>query len=72
MARLYISKMKSEAKSLMSHCTSLETQQSENQKKLEAAEEQLSASKLLVQQVAGGLVLEEFFWVLEAFWGVSG
>lgn len=60
MARLYISKMKSEAKSLMTHCTALEVQQAENQKRLETAEEQLSATKLLLQQVWLWLVVVVF------------
>ncbi|ESO07777.1 hypothetical protein HELRODRAFT_76062, partial [Helobdella robusta] len=50
MARLYISKMKSEAKTLMAHCTSLEGMQADNNKKLEEVEGQLSSCKLLVQQ----------------------
>ena len=50
-ARLYISKMKSEAKSLIQHCTQLESSAAENNKKLDEAENQLSACKLLIQQV---------------------
>ena len=49
MARLYISKMKSEAKTLIQHCAQLESSQAENNKKLDEAE--LSACKLLIQQV---------------------
>lgn len=52
MARLYISKMKSEAKTLIQHCTQLESSQTENNKKLDEAENQLSACKLLIQQVS--------------------
>jgi len=51
MARLYISKMKSEAKSLIQHCSQLESSATENNKKLDEAENQLSACKLLIQQV---------------------
>ena len=51
LARLYISKMKSEAKTLIQHCTQLESSQAENNKKLDEAENQLSACKLLIQQV---------------------
>jgi len=51
MARLYISKMKSEAKTLIQHCAQLESSQAENNKKLDEAENQLSACKLLIQQV---------------------
>lgn len=52
LARLYISKMKSEAKTLMQHCSQLETFQAENNKKLDETESQLSACKLLIQQVS--------------------
>ena len=52
MARLYISKMRSEAKTLIQHCAQLESSQTENNKKLDEAESQLSACKLLVQQVS--------------------
>lgn len=52
LARLFISKMKSEAKTLMQHCSQLETFQAENNKKLDEAESQLSSCKLLVQQVS--------------------
>jgi len=51
MARLYISKMKSEAKSLIQHCSQLESAQTENNKRLDDAESQLSACKLTIQQV---------------------
>ena len=51
MARLYISKMKSEAKTLIQHCAQLESSQTENNKRLDEAESQLSACKLLIQQV---------------------
>ena len=49
-ARLYISKMKSEVKTLVTRATSLETQQSEASKKLDTAESELSECKLLIQQ----------------------
>lgn len=50
LARLFISKMKSEAKTLMQHCSQLDSVQAENNKKLDEAESQLSACKLVVQQ----------------------
>ena len=61
MARLYISKMKSEAKTLIQRCAQLESSQTENNKKLDEAESQLSACKLLVQQVRfSSLLLSSF------------
>ena len=64
MARLYISKMKSEAKTLIQHCTQLESSQAENNKKLDEAENQLSACKLLIQQVHfSALTLIKYFAV---------
>ena len=50
-ARLYISKMKSEVKTLVSRCGQLESFQQESSKKLEQSEKDLSETKLLVQQV---------------------
>jgi len=49
-ARLYISKMKSEVKTLVSRCGQLETFQKENMVKLEEREKELEDLKLLVQQ----------------------
>lgn len=49
-ARLYISKMKSEVKTLVTRATSLETQQSDVSKKLDTAESELSECRLLIQQ----------------------
>jgi len=49
MTSLYISKMKSQAKTVIQHCAQLESSQAENNKKLDEAE--LSACKLLIQQV---------------------
>jgi hypothetical protein len=56
LARLYISKMKSEAKSLIQHCSQLETAQTESNKKLDEAESQLSQCKMLIQQVINCIV----------------
>lgn len=50
-ARLYISKMKSEVKMLVGRAKNLETSQSENNKKRDEAERELSDCKLLIQQV---------------------
>ena len=49
-ARLYISKMKSEVKTLVTRATSLESTHSEAAKKLGAAESELSECRLLIQQ----------------------
>ena len=50
-ARLYISKMKSEVKTLVSRCGQLEVFQKESAAKLEEREKELEDLKLLVQQV---------------------
>lgn len=49
-ARLYISKMKSEVKALASRCHQLETQQNECHKKLEQNEKEAAESRLLIVQ----------------------
>jgi len=49
-ARLYISKMKSEVKTLVTRCGQLETFQTDMNKKLEDRERELSEAKLLIQQ----------------------
>ena len=49
-ARLYISKMKSEVKTLVTRCGQLETYQTDTNKKLEDRENELSEAKLLIQQ----------------------
>ena len=51
MARLYISKVKSEVKSLVQRCSQLEIGQAENQRRLAETEKILSDSKLVIQQV---------------------
>ena len=53
MARLYISKMKSEVKTLVQRCGNLETASAEAQEKLQHTSCELSECKLLVQQVGG-------------------
>lgn len=50
-ARLYISKMKSEVKTLASRAQTLESQQQESSQKLSEAENDLSDCKLKIQQV---------------------
>ena len=50
-ARLYISKMKSEVKSLVQRCSQLDASQTESNKKLEETEKSLSDCKLVIQQV---------------------
>ncbi|XP_074659663.1 kinesin heavy chain-like isoform X3 [Tubulanus polymorphus] len=49
-ARLFVSKLKSEAKTVVQRCGQLETSQAENIKKLDSSEKELSDTKLLVQQ----------------------
>ncbi|KAG1664913.1 Kinesin heavy chain [Nymphon striatum] len=49
-ARLYISKMKSEVKGIAQRCGSLETFQADTNKKIDAYEKELSEAKLLISQ----------------------
>lgn len=49
-ARLYISKMKSEAKNLAQRCTNMETQQTDSNKKVSEYEKDLSECRLLISQ----------------------
>jgi len=59
-ARLFVSKMKSEAKNLVSRAATLEQQQSEGQKKVETLEKDLSDCRLtIVQQEAKMKTLNE-------------
>ena len=51
-ARLYISKMKSEAKTLTQRCGALETFQVDSTKKMADSEKELSDCKLLIHQVS--------------------
>jgi hypothetical protein len=50
-ARLYISRMKSEVKTLVTRSQNFETSSSENNKKLDTAEKELSNCQLTIQQV---------------------
>ncbi len=51
MARLFVSKMKSEAKNLVSRAATLEQQQAEANRKTEEMEKELSESRLTIVQV---------------------
>lgn len=51
-ARLYISKMKSEVKSLVNRSKQLEVNLTENMSRMEATGKELSSCELLVSQVA--------------------
>lgn len=50
MARLYISKMKTEAKNMSQRCTNMETQQIDSNKKLSEYEKDLGEYRLLISQ----------------------
>lgn len=50
MARLYISKMKTEAKNIAQRCTNMETQQVDSNKKLSEYEKDLGEYRLLISQ----------------------
>ncbi len=50
-ARLYISKMKSEVKSMVKRCKQLENTQSESNKTMDEAEKELAACQLRISQV---------------------
>lgn len=50
-ARLYISKMKSEVKTMVKRCKQLESTQSESNKKMDENEKELAACQLRISQV---------------------
>lgn len=50
-ARLYISKMKSEVKTMVKRCKQLESTQTESNKKMEENEKELAACQLRISQV---------------------
>lgn len=53
-ARLYISKIKSEVKSMVKRCRQLENMQLECHRKMEETGRELSSCQLLISQVRGG------------------
>lgn len=53
MARLYISKMKSEVKTLVKRSKQLETAQTDSNKKMDENEKELAACQLRISQVTG-------------------
>lgn len=55
MARLYISKMKSEVKSLVNRSKQLESAQMDSNRKMNASERELAACQLLISQVGPSL-----------------
>lgn len=52
-ARLYISKMKSEVKTMVKRCKQLESTQAESNKKMDENEKELAACQLRISQVSG-------------------
>lgn len=52
MARLFVSKMKSEVKQLVHKCQILESSQSDSNKKMDENEQELAACQLLISQVS--------------------
>ena len=69
-ARLYISKMKSEVKTMVKRCKQLESTQTESNKKMEENEKELAACQLRISQVC--IIIEQslrkmtfyrLFWV---------
>lgn len=59
-ARLYISKMKSEVKTMVKRCKQLESTQTESNKKMEENEKELAACQLRISQVC---VTEQTFLI---------
>lgn len=57
MARLYISKMKSEVKSLVNRSKQLESAQMDSNRKMSASERELAACQLLISQVGHPFLL---------------
>ena len=67
-ARLFVSKMKSEAKNLVSRATNLEQQQTEANRKCEEMEKDLSECRLTIVQVKKMSYVCSFFCVcIEVF-----
>ncbi len=58
MARLFISKMKSEVKSLVNRSKQLESTQADTMRKMQANEKELASCQLLISQVLAVIYLE--------------
>lgn len=67
MARLYISKIKSEVKSMVKRCRQLENMQLECHRKMEETGRELSSCQLLISQVR----VKDAFVTFEPFTGFS-
>lgn len=73
MARLFISKMKSEVKSLVNRSKHLESTQADTMRKMQANEKELSSCQLLISQVnylepsSGDSRSEHCIWVILHF-----
>lgn len=61
-ARLYISKMKSEVKTMAKRCKQLESTQSESNKKMDENEKELAACQLRISQVHQKRPLVYMLW----------
>lgn len=78
MARLYISKMKSEVKSLVNRSKQLESAQIDSNRKMNASERELAACQLLISQVRPSLPcrfaagFDDFLSLLPQEMGVLG
>ncbi|CDQ98074.1 unnamed protein product [Oncorhynchus mykiss] len=57
-ARLYISKMKSEVKTMVKRCRQLESTQSESNQKMDENDQELAACQLRIQQVSLLLIIQ--------------
>lgn len=70
-ARLYISKIKSEVKSMVKRCRQLENMQLECHRKMEETGRELSSCQLLISQVTTkeGKKIEKKWSALWFFWG---
>lgn len=66
MARLYISKMKSEVKSLVNRSKQLESAQMDSNRKMNASERELAACQLLISQVGLLLPCPSLWWPFPA------
>lgn len=69
-ARLYISKMKSEVKTMVKRCKQLEGTQAESNKKMEENEKELAACQLRISQVSVSLQDSAVSLVFSEVWGL--